>query len=339
MARVFLTGGGGYIGGQLASALLARGDEVIGLARTDTAAEALTARGATVVVRGDVLDPIGLERAMQGCELVHHVAGINSHCPKDPSWLLAVNTRGPENIVRAAANSSIARVIYTSSAASIGEPQGTVGTESSPHRGSYLSLYEQSKFEGERAAFRTGEQTGVEVVALNPSSVQGPPRSGGNAAIILAYLNRRLRAFVYTHVSIVDVRDVVQAHLLAAEHGRPGQRYVLNGATLTSVEALELLADLSAVRYRVRLMPPALARGAASVLECALRVRGKTSPVCRARVDTILHGHRYDGSLACRELGLRYTPLCETFQHTIQWAHATGLISAGLPGGPATAGD
>jgi dihydroflavonol-4-reductase len=330
MARIFLTGGSGFIGGELAAALLARGDEVVGLARTDDSARALAARGAQVV-RGDVLDAGALATGMSGCDLVFHVAGVNSHCPKDPVRLIRVNVNGTENVVRTAARTGIARVIFTSSAASIGEAEGTVGTENSPHRGSYLSVYDESKHVSERVAFAAAAETGVHVVALNPSSVQGPPRKGGNGAIIIAFLNGRLRAFVDTQVSIVDVHDVVAAHLLAAERGTPGQRYVLNGATITSTEALQLVADLSGIQQKVPLVPPPLARSAATIVEWVFRVRGKTSPICRGRVDTILHGHRYDGSLATRELGLRYTPLVETFRRTIEWAVAEGLVTRQLP--------
>src|SRR5690606_28029709 len=145
----------------------------------------------------------------------------------------------------------VGRVVLTSSAAAIGEAHGTVGREDSPHRGSYLSLYDRAKHEAERVAFALGAQTGTEVVARNPSSVQGPPRKGGNGAIVIAYLNGRLRAFVETHVSVVDVQDVVAAHLLAAERGRPGERYLLNGATLTSAEALRILSQLTGLRARV----------------------------------------------------------------------------------------
>jgi dihydroflavonol-4-reductase len=324
--KVFLTGGGGFIGGALATALRARGDEVVGLARSETAAQALASKDLRVV-RGDVLDPGALATAMAGCELVYHVAGINSHCPKDPARLMRVNVEGTENVVRSAARAGIGRVVFTSSAASIGEAEGTVGTEASPHRGSYLSVYDQSKHDGERVAFAAAADTGVDVVALNPSSVQGPPRTGGNGAIIIAYLNGRLRAFVDTHVSVVDVQDVVEAHLLAAERGRSGQRYIVNGATITSAEALEILSELSGIRQKVPMVPPRLARGAAALVESAFRLRGKTSPICRARVDTILHGHRYDGSRATRELGLQYTPVAETFRRTIEWATREGLVA------------
>lgn len=330
MARVFLTGGGGFIGGELASALLACGHDVVALARSDGAARRLADRGARVV-RGDVLDADGMAAAMAGCELAYHVAGVNSHCPKDPTWLRRVNVEGAENAVRAAARAGVRRVVLTSSATTLGEAPGTVGREDTPHRGWYLSHYDRAKHEGERAALAAGARTGVEVVALNPSSVQGPPRASGNGAIVIAYLNGRLRAFVDTHVSIVDVRDVVQAHLLAADRGRPGERYVLNGATLTSREALEIIRALSGLRDRVVMVPPALARGIATALDAALRLRGRTSPICRARVDTILHGHRYDGSRAERELGVVYTPVVETFRRTIGWAVEQGLVRRPLP--------
>jgi dihydroflavonol-4-reductase len=331
MARVYVTGGSGFIGSTLLTALLARGDEVVALAHTEASAQALGAREGVRVVRGDVLDATTLAAGMTACDLVYHVAGVNSHCPKDPANLMRVNVAGPQNIVRAASRTGITRVVFTSSAASVGEAEGTVGTEDSPHRGSYLSVYDRSKHDGERAAFAAAAESGVEVVALNPSSVQGPPRKSGNGAIIIAFLNGRLRVFVDTHVSVVDVQDVADAHLLAAGRGQPGRRYILNGASMTSPEALELVSSLSGVAHRVPMISAPVARTTATVVEAALRLAGRTSPVCRARVDTILHGHRYDGSLATRELGLRYTPVSETFRRTIEWAVAEGLVTRPLP--------
>jgi dihydroflavonol-4-reductase len=333
MARIFLTGGSGFIGGVLAAALRERGDEVVALARSETAAGKVAALGAEPV-RGDVLDRASLDPAIGGCDLVYHVAGVNSHCPKDPARLTRVNVEGTENVVRAAAAAGVRRVVLTSSAASIGEAQGTVGVETSRHRGSYLSVYDRSKHDGERAAFAAGVEAGVEVVALNPSSVQGPPRASGNGAVIIAYLNGRLRAFVDTAVSIVDVQDVVQAHLLAAARGRSGERYILNGATLPSPEALAIVSDLAGVDHRVMMVPPALARAVAGLSETAMGLRGRVSPICRGRVDTILHGHRYDGSRATRELGLQYTPVQETFRRTIEWAVGQGLVRKPLPSVP-----
>jgi dihydroflavonol-4-reductase len=218
-------------------------------------------------------------------------------------------------------------LVLTSSAASLGEASGTVGTEASAHRGSYLSIYERSKREGERAAFEAARRAGVELVSINPSSVQGPGRASGTGRILIAYLNGRLPAFVDTQISIVDIADCVEGHLLGAERGVPGERYVLNGATLSSREALDIVAELSGVRRDVRFLPPRVAAVAAALVEAAFRVRGRQPPVCREMVRTLLHGHRYDGSRAQRELGLRYTPVAETLRRTIEWARREGLVN------------
>ncbi len=330
MARVFLTGGSGFIGGALAAQLVERGEEVVALARSEQAADAVARRGVEVV-RGDVLDERGLAEGMAGCALAYHVAGVNTHCPADPALLLRVNVQGAETAVRAAARAGVGRLVLTSSAASVGEPEGTVGREDTRHRGSYLSVYDRSKHYAEQAAFREARTLGVEVVAVNPSSVQGPGRTAGNGKLIIAYLNGRLRVFVDTYVSVVDVDDVVEGHLLAAGRGRDGERYVLNGATITSREALEIVSELSGIDERVQMLPPALLRSGAAIAEGVARVRGRASSVCRARVRTLLHGHRYDGSRATRELGLAYTPVAETLRRTIEWAVAEGLVSRPLP--------
>jgi dihydroflavonol-4-reductase len=336
VARVFVTGASGFIGGALTTRLLERGDQVVGLARSEAAAAKVAARGAEVA-RGDMLDEESIAAGMAGCDVAYHVAGVNSHCPSDPDMLLRVNVGGAESAVRAAAKAGIARMVYTSSAAALGEPAGTVGTEDCTHRGSYLSVYDRSKHEGEQAVFAAAAETGVEVVAVNPSSVQGPPRTSGNGGIIIAYLNGKLPVFVNTKVSVVDIRDCVEGHLLAAARGESGRRYVLNGATIHSLQALEIVSELSGVRDRVRMIPPPVARAAVAMAEAAYRLRGKTPSVCRARVRTILHGHRYDGSRATRELGLKYTPVADTFARTIEWAVAEGLVTRPLPATPRSA--
>jgi len=327
VTRAFLTGGSGLIGGALATRLVERGDELVALARSDAAERALAARGARVV-RGDLLDEDALAAGMAGCALVYHVAGINTMCPSDPAALIHVNVRGAESAVRAAARAGVPRVVLTSSAAALGEAQGSVGREDSPHRGSYLSVYERSKHEGEIAAFAAARRAGIELVAINPCSVQGPGRARGTGRILIAYLNGRLRAFVDTQISVVDIADCVEAHLLGGARGRDGQRYVICGATIGAREALEIVSELSGVRHRVRLLPPPAARAAGALVEAAFRAVGKTPPVCREMVRTLLHGHRYDGSRATRELGLRYTPIAETFRRTIEWAASEGLIRA-----------
>lgn len=333
VTRVFVSGGSGFVGRALLSRLVGRGDHVVGLARSDGAARTLSHLGASVVP-GTVMDEAAMAHGMSGCELAFHVAGMNSHCPADPGALWRTNVEGPRAAVRAAARAGVGRVVITSSSASIGEPHGVVGTEWTPHRGTYLSLYDRSKHIGEREAFVEGQRTGVDVIAVNPSSVQGPGRSSGNGAIAIAYLNGKLPVFVNTHVSIVDIADCVEGHLRAAQRGSAGRRYVLNGASITSLEALEVVAQLSGVHERVRIVPGAVARAVGVLSEIGYRPLGRPSPVCRARIRTILHGHRYDASSSEQELGLAYTPVANTFERIIDWAVAEGLIRRPLPRRP-----
>jgi dihydroflavonol-4-reductase len=327
VTRVFLTGGSGLIGGALAKRLVARGDDVVALARSAESAAALEASGAAVV-RGDVLDEAGMAEGMDGCAVAYHVAGINTMCPTDPAELIHVNVRGAEAAVRAAARAGVGRIVLTSSAAALGEAEGTVGSETSPHRGSYLSVYERSKHEGELAAFAAAAITGIPLVAVNPSSVQGPGRAGGTGRILIAYLNGRLKGFVDTTLSLVDIDDCVEAHVLAAEQGVPGERYVISGATVSARKALEIVTEVSGVHREVRILPPAVAKLAGTAVEGVFKLRGRKPPFCREMVRTLLHGHRYDGSKAARELGLAYTPVEETFRRTIEWARREGLVTA-----------
>jgi dihydroflavonol-4-reductase len=336
VTRVLVTGASGLIGGALAERLSQRGDDVVALARSEAAGAALRERGLDVA-GGDILDERAVTAAARECALVFHVAGVNAFCPPDPAMLLRVNVAGAAAVVRAAAGAGVPRVVLTSSAAALGEEHGTVGREDSPHRGSYMSLYERSKREGEDAAFAAARETGIDLVAVNPSSVQGPGRAGGTGRILIAYLNGRLPAFVDTHLSLVDLADCVQGHVLAAERGRPGERYILSGATLGALEALGIVSGLTGIEDRPRLLPPAVATAAAAVLEAAARLARRRPPVCREMVRTMLHGHRYDGSRATRELGLDYTPVRETLARTIAWAVAEGLVTRPLPAWPADA--
>ena len=327
MTRVFLTGATGVVGGAVLERLLDRGDEVMALARSDASEAALRERG-TRPVRGDLLDTEALARGMDGCELAFNAAGINMLCVDDPRPMMRTNVDGAVSAVHAAARAGVRRLVQTSSAATVGEPQGRLGSEDSPHRGWYLSTYERSKTEGERAALSAAKEAGLDVVCVNPSSVQGPGRTGGTGRFVLAFLDGRLKVFVQTNVSLVDIADCAKGHLLAAERGVAGERYLLSGMALTLTEALALAADVAGLERRPWLVPRTLARAAAAVVEGAFRLTRRHPPVCREMVRTLLHGHRYDGSRAERELGLRYTDPRETVRRTVEWAREAGLLKA-----------
>jgi dihydroflavonol-4-reductase len=322
---VLVTGGTGFLGGAIVERLLAGGREVKALARSEGSAQGLREVGAEPV-RGDILDAEALTAAMRGCDVVYHAAGLNALCLRDPLLLHDVNVQGSRNVVQAAAAAGARRVVYTSSAAALGEARGTVGSETSPHRGSFLSRYERSKFEAEQAVLSLARETDTEVVCVNPASVQGPGRATGSTRLLLDYLNGRLKMIVDSTISLVDIADCTEGHLLAEVRGEPGERYVLSGATVTVREGIELLGRLTGVNAPVRALPPAAATAAAVAVEAVARLRRKAPRVCRDLVRTALHGHAYDGSRAARELGLSYTPLEETIRRTLDWFRAEGLV-------------
>jgi dihydroflavonol-4-reductase len=325
VSRVFITGGTGLIGAALLTRLLGRGDEVVALARSQVAATKLEARGVRVV-RGEAYDERVLADGMAGCECAFHVAGVNSLCVTDARPMELANSISPAAAVRAAARAGVRRLVHTSSAATIGEPAGTIGTEQTTHRGWYLSTYERTKTEGERAAQTAAREVELDLVCVNPSSVQGPGRAGGTARFLLAFLDGRLKVFVPTNVSLVDIDDCVEGHLLAAERGGSGQRYLLSGTTLTMTDALALAGEVAGVRRRPVLLPRRGASIAAGIVERGFSIAGREPPICREMVRTLVHGHRYDGSRAQQELGLRYTEPRETLRRTLEWARAEGLL-------------
>src|SRR6476660_8015290 len=169
----FVTGGSGFVGGAVIRALVAEGETVRALARSAEATSAVGDLGAEPVA-GDLTDRAALADAMDGCVVVYDVAGVNRMCPRDPTELDATNIGGAGTAVEAAADARVERLVLTSPSAAIGEPAATLGTEDSVHRGRFLSRYARSKYLGEREARAAGRERRLEVVTVNPSSVQGP---------------------------------------------------------------------------------------------------------------------------------------------------------------------
>ncbi|HEU5112339.1 MAG TPA: NAD-dependent epimerase/dehydratase family protein [Acidimicrobiia bacterium] len=321
--RVGVTGGSGVVGRALVRHLIDAGHQVVALARTPDSAADLRVRGATPV-DGDVLDPPGLRALVEGKDWVFHVAGINEMCSPDPDLMDLVNIEGTRNVMEACRSAGVGRMIHTSSAAAIGEAHGTIGSESTPHRGSYLSRYERSKHLAERVLF---DQAGdLEVVAVNPSSVQGPGRATGTGKLILDLVNGRLPFLVETTVSMVDIDDCARGHVLAAERGRFGQRYILNGSSSSISEVVDLFNAITGRDLAPRFVPGWMASGGAAAIEIGGRIGGRRPPVCREMVRVLRAGHTYDGSRATRDLGLEYTPLESTIARTVDWFRAQGLL-------------
>ncbi len=332
MAGTFVTGGTGFLGGALLERLrLEQGTgPVRALARDRTGGETVAGHDAEPVM-GDVLAPASLDAGMAGCEIVYHVAGVNEFCQRDSSEMFRVNVSGSVNVIEAAARAGVRRVVYTSSATTLGEEAGTVGSESSPHRASYLSRYERSKHEAEQAVLATADRFGLDVVVVNPASVQGPGRSTGTARLLIDYLDGRLRAEIDTRLSIVDIDDSALGHVLAAVNGVAGERYVLSAPWMTIADARQILDEVTGTTARVLTLPGWAATGLATVAEGAARLLGRRPSVCREMVRVLRHGHAYDGSRATRDLGLDYLPVRHTLVRTVSWLVEFGFIRRELP--------
>jgi len=326
-APTLVTGGSGFIGGALVDALVSAGRPVRALARSADAAQALRGRGAEPVT-GDVLDPASLVQAMEGCSVVYHAAGVNTFCLADPTPMERVNVDGSANVIAAAAATTVTKVIYTSSAATIGEVPGTVGNESSRHRGWFLSDYERTKYLAELRVLHDAAWRGVDVVCVNPSSAQGPGRLHGTARLVLQYLNGSMKFLVDTRVPFLDIADCTAGHLLAEQHGKPGERYLLNGATFSTRELVSLVASTTGIERRVIWLPGQAAMAGAVMIEAGARAARRKPPICREMMRTLLHGHTYDGSRAERELGLHYTPVKDTITRTLRWYSDNGYLAA-----------
>ncbi|MGB9358340.1 MAG: NAD-dependent epimerase/dehydratase family protein [Acidimicrobiia bacterium] len=321
---VFVTGGSGFVGGAVVEHLLESGASVRALARSIESSEVLAAKGA-VPVRGDLLDRRALVEGMSECVTVFHVAGVNTMCPSDPGLMYCTNVDAVRTVVDAAAEAGVRRVVLTSSAAAIGEAEGTVASESTPHSGGFLSHYARSKYLGERAFFEESSRVGVEAVAVNPSSVQGPGRAGGSTFLLRLALNAKRVVAIDTTLSIVDVDDCAAGHLLAAEHGADGARYLISGASIAVSEAIATLAEITGRSIESILLPRGVAV-AAYPLVAAAGLFGGERPICVEMLRTLLHGHRFEVSRSIDDLGMIYTPIGETLSRTVEWLASEGFI-------------
>lgn len=320
-----VTGGTGLVGGHLLRRLVADGHSVTAIVRSERAARHAATDGAVPVVV-DLFDGDALSDSLSGIPLLYHVAGVNDSCPRHPEELDRVNIEGTRSVVAAAAGAGVARIVYTSSAAALGEAQDTIGSESTTHSGRYLSAYARSKHLAEIAAFDAARTHGADLVAVNPSSVQGPGRSGGSARLLRYALGRRRPWLVETRLSIIDIEDCTEGHIAAAERGRGGERYVLSGATISVSDAIDIARQVAHRDIDPRWVPRGLVSGLGSPMSRIVSAIKPDAGICPALIATLLHGHRFDGSRAERELGVRYTPVVDTLARTIVWLEENGLI-------------
>jgi len=257
---------------------------------------------------------------------VFHVAGINATCPYDAALMDRINIEGTRSVVVAAAQAGVRRIVYTSSAATIGESAGTVGTEQTLHTGTFLSPYARSKYLAEVAAFREADNWGVDLVSVNPSSVQGPGRATGSAEILIRILGAKRPVLVDANISIVDIEDCTEGHIAAAAHGLPGSRYLLSAEPITVADAVAVASSAIGRHLKPRWVPSGIVRAVGMPLAWAAHMVKPDAGICPSLVRTLLHGHQFDTSKARSELGVVFRPAQDTLGATARWLVDEGYV-------------
>ncbi len=321
---ILVTGASGFIGGHVARLLVERGCRVRALVRPSSDLRGV-ADLSLEMTRGDLRDAGSLGRAVAGCGTIFHVAADYRLWAPNPSELYESNVEGTRNLLEAARRAGAARVVYTSTVGCIGLPgNGTPGDEDSA-----VSLdqmkgdYKRSKYLAEQVALEYS-QRGLPVVIVNPTAPVGErdvkPTPTGR--IIVDFLSGRMPAYVDTGLNLVDVRDVARGHLLAAERGRPGERYILGARNMTLREILEELGRLAGRRAPRARIPYAAAWAYGAAGTALARFTGKEP---RAPLDAVRMSREkmfVRSDKAERELEWKPGPVEDALGRAIEWFRA-----------------
>jgi dihydroflavonol-4-reductase len=326
--KVFLTGATGFVGGHVLDMLVETGAVVRCLVRSGSSKANLEGIDADVVV-GDLRDAESIQRAISGCEAVFHCAADYRLFAKDPRELYESNVEGTRNVFRAASEQGVEKVVYTSSVGALGlHSDGTPADEATPvELADMVGHYKKSKYLAERVADQWFAK-GLNVIIVNPSTPVGERDSKPTATgkMIVDFLNRRVPAYVDTGLNLIDVRDVAMGHLLAAEKGRPGQKYILGHQNLSLLEIyqrLSAIAGLPAPKMRV---PHWLPLGFGAVDTTFSRFVGREPQVPLEAVRLSRHKMYFDSSKAILELGLPQTPVEDSLARAVEWYRQNGYV-------------
>jgi len=327
--RVLVTGATGFIGSSIVRELLTQGYQVRVLAREQSDTRNLDGLNVEVAY-GDITNPNSLGPALQGCNRLFHSAALYSFWVTERALLYRVNVDGTRNVLQAAKEAEIDRVVYTSSVAALAVPVGKrPTTEETPvDFAQIIGDYKKSKYYAEQVALEYAHD-GLPVVIVNPSFPVGPrdikPTPTGQT--ILDFLNRKLPAYIETGVNVVDVEDVAVGHLLAAERGKIGQRYILGGTDMTMGQLLQTLSEITGLPApRVKL--PYLPILGLSYLNAAFcRLTTATPRMTPETIHMSRHYMYYDPTKAIRELGLPQTQPRVALKKAVNWFQDNGYVS------------
>jgi dihydroflavonol-4-reductase len=325
--KAFVTGGTGFIGGAVVRKLVEAGHQVRVLVRPKADTRQIEGLPVEKVV-GSLEDVESLRRGMEGCDWVFHLAALYSYWGYRWEDFYRVNVEGTRHVLEVAREMDIRRIVHTSSIAALGVNRNRTPANEDTHTSleDKIGFYQRSKFLGQQVALEFARQ-GVPVVIVNPSTPVGvgdyKPTPTGQ--IILDFLNGRMFGYVDTGLNIVDVEDVAQGHLLAAERGRVGECYILGGENLTLKQVLDILAEVSC-RPPVRLRIPhwvAMAWAYVDVTLASLGLR-KVPTATPEKVQLSRRYEWFDCSKAMKELGYSYRPAREALRKAVEWYRANG---------------
>ncbi len=331
--KCFVTGASGFVGANLVHELNARGHEVKALLRETSDTRGL--EGADYErVTGDLADKRALTDAMRGCDWCFHVAASYHLWLPDYRPMYAANVDGTRNVIEAAAEAGCSRIVYTSTVGCIGLSQPLNGRVEPTDEETPITLsrqmsnhYKRSKWQAEEIARELAEK-GLPVVIVNPSAPIGPrdvkPTPTGK--VIVDFLKRDMPAYLDTGLNWAHVRDVAVGHILAAEKGRIGERYILGNleGNLSMKEAFALLEEITGVRApRVRI-PYFVAWSAAVVDEAISSVTKKHPKAPLAGVRMAGYKMFFNPAKAVRELGLPQTSAKEALRDAVEWFRSNG---------------
>jgi dihydroflavonol-4-reductase len=326
--KTFLTGGTGFIGANLARLLLEQGYTVRALVRPTSRLDNL--RGLDLeIVEGNLLDP-DLGRLMQGCQVLFHVAAHYSLWQADREKLYSHNVEGTRNILAAARQAGVERIVYTSSVAAIGTGKAGESVDET-HQSPVDALigdYKKSKYWAEQETVKA-VQAGQDVVIVNPTSPIGPydikPTPTGD--IILRFLQRNMPFYLNTGLNFVHVRDVAWGHLLALQKGKTGQRYILGNQNLTLKALLDQLEQITGLAAPQHAIPAWIPYSVAWLDENLLTRLGKTPSVPLDGVRMAKQYMFYSPHKAIQELGLPQTPISTALTDAVNWFYQCQFLN------------
>lgn len=330
MKPTLVTGATGFLGWHVARLLVERGERVRALARPAAGGALRLIRDLEVeTVAGDLTDPHSLDRAVAGCGVVYHVAADYRLWAKDPTELYRSNVDGTAHLLAAARDAGVDRVVYTSTVGCIGCREGIIADEAAPVTIEDMQgAYKRSKFLAEQKALEAA-RAGLPVVIVNPTTPIGErdlkPTPTGK--IIVDFLKGKMPAFVDTGLNLVDVHDAARGHLLACEHGLPGERYILGSENLTLAQILARLAAVTNRKAPSIRIPHAVAyaAGVASTAWASLTGRPPDVPLDAVRMARKKMWVRHDKAAAA--LGYQPYPVDNALRRAAEWYRAQGYVA------------